>query len=300
MSAQTLSHTGRQERGRVARFRLDVAEWTVLRAALLSRVRAGSTPAGFEPEAFGLDPERPLTADQRARAWAGLQLRGLATHVPAEDDVTALTPSCVLGMLMLLEAEVRVDVSSWADDVVVNQAVAWSSGRTAAVARRRRQLRVADGAALLEPEPVVEVSLSAAGGLLTEVMRALPGPPAAVALEDRSPVRIGWPESAAIAQALRSGREDVAAHLSGLPASALSLLGAASAPLTGGASVSAVRRQGGGTLAFSGVWLWTDTDVVELVDASPHAVTLRRTNLGRVRHELLTALTGLLHAEEVL
>lgn len=298
MSAQTVQQ-GRQARSRVAHFRLDVAEWTVLRRALLSRVPGAVTPAGFTPEAFGLDPDEPLTPDERARAWASLQLRGLATHTPLRDDVTGLTPSCVLGMLMLLESDVRVDVSSWSGDVVVNEAVAWSAGRTAALARRRRRVRTPGGETLLEQEPVVEISLSAAGGLLSQVMRALPhhvgGPPA-----DRSPVRVGWPESAAIAEALRLGRADVALHLSSLPASALSVLDAVSTDLTGGACVSAARRHDDGALAFHGVWLWTETDVVDLVDATTHGVTLRRTDLMRVRNGLLTALTGLLHAEEVL
>jgi len=301
MVAQTVEYDRRQGRGRVTHVRLDIAEWMVLRTALLSRVPGGSTPAGFNPEDFGLDPVQPLTPAERARAWASLRLRGLATHIPAEDDVTALTPACVLGMLMLVEAEVRVDVSSWSGGVVVNQAIAWSSGRTAALARRRRQVRVADGETLLEQEPVVDISLSAAGGLLAEIMRALPGPPGAPpAGADRSPVRIGWPESAAIAQALRSGRADVATHLSGLAPGALAVLGSAAAGIAGGASVSAVRRPSSATLGFHGVWLWTEADVVELVDATSHAVTLRRTDLDRVRQELLTALTGLLHAEEVL
>lgn len=298
MSAQTIQQ-GRQGRSRVAHFRLDVAEWTVLRRALLSRVPGAVTPAGFAPESFGLDPEDPLTPDERARAWASLRLRGLATHTPDRDDVTGLTPSCVLGMLMLLESDVRVDISSWSGDVVVNEAVAWSGGRTAALARRRRRVLTPGGEVALEQEPVVDVSLSAAGGLLTQVMRALPshagGTPA-----DRSPVRVGWPESAAIAQALRLGRDDVALHLSGLPASALSVLGAVASELTGGACVSAARRREDGALAFHGVWLWTESDVVELVDATTHGVTLRRTDLLRVRNGLLTALTGLLHAEEVL
>lgn len=302
MSVQAISHPTRGRRSRVARFRLDVAEWTVLRAALLSRVPDASTPAGFCPAAFGLDPERPLTADQRVRAWQGLQLRGLATHVPAVDDVTALAPACVLGMLMLLDSQVRVDVSSWSEDVVVNQTVAWSDGRTAALARRRRHVWTDDGDRLLEQEPVVDVSLTAAGALLTEVMRALPaGSSRSAPPLDRSPVRVGWTESAAIAQALRSGREDVATHLSGLPPTALSVLGAVSTSLSGGACVSARRHpDDGDALAFHGVWLWTDQDVVELVDASAGAVTLRRTDLTRVRHNLLGALTGLLHAEEAL
>ena len=300
MSAQTVLRARRQAHSKVARFRLDVAEWTVLRSALLSRAPASGTPAGFEPESFGLDPDRPLTDEQRARAWAGLQLRGLASHVPAEDTATALTPPCVLGMLQLLESEVRVDVATWSGDVVVNQAVAWSAGRTAAVSRRRRQSGVTGGAAVLEQEPVVEVSLSAAGGLLNEVVRALPGPTASFGPEHRSPVRVGWPESAAIAQAMRSGRQDVAAHLAGLPTSALSVLGSLAGDVTGGASVSAVRLRGAEALAFRGVWMWTEADVVELVDASSRAVTLRRTDLGQVRQELLSALTGLLHAEEVL
>jgi len=301
MSTQTIQQTGRRRRGRVAHFRLDLAEWTVLRSALLTHAPdAATAPVGFAPEAFGLDPERPLSDPQRKRAWAALQLRGLATHVPDADDITALTPSCVLGMLMLLEPEVRVDVSSWSGDTVVNQAIAWSAGRTAAVARRRRQVRTADGETVFEQEPVVDVFLSAAGGLLGEIMRALPGRADPTPAEDRSPVRVGWPESAAIAQALRSGREDVATHLSGLPPSALGVLGSVSTSLAGGACVSAVRRHGAGSLAYHGVWLWTDSDVVELVDASSHAVTLRRTDLGRVRSGLLGALTGLLHAEEVL
>lgn len=299
MSAQTVQQA-RQGRSRVAHLRLDVAEWTVLQRALLSHVPDAQAPAGFGPEAFGLDPDQPLTPDERVRAWASLQLRGLATHVPDEDDVTGLTPPCVLGMLMLLDPDLRVDVSSWSGDVVVNQAVGWSEGRTAALARRRRLTRTATGEPALEQEPVVEVALSAAGGLLAEVMRALPAHVSGGAPTDRSPVRVGWPESAAIAQALRSGRADVAAHLSGLPASALAVLGAISTSLTGGACVSAARRHDDATLAFHGVWLWTDADVVELVDASAHGVTLRRTDLLRVRNALLTALTGLLHAEEVL
>jgi len=300
MSAQTIERSGRQRRGRVAHFRLDVAEWAVLLGAVLRRAPHAVAPSGFGPDAFGLDPEHPLTEGERQRAWAALHLRGLATHVPADDDVAALTPSCLLGLLMLLEADVRVDVSSWSHDVIVNQAVAWSAGRTASVARRRRQTLADDGTAVLEQEPVVDVSLSAAGGLLTEVIRALPGRSGTGPVLDRSPVRVGWPESAAIAQALRSGREDVATHLSGLPASALSVLGAVSSALVGGACVSAVRRHEVGPLGFHGVWLWTESDVVELVDATSHAVTLRRTDLARVRTRLLTALTGLLHAEEVL
>lgn len=298
MSTQTIER--RQGRRRVAHFRLDVAEWTVLRAALLPRAHGSTGPAGFTPESFGLDPEQPLTPVERERAWSGLLLRGLATHVPAEDDIAALTPSCILGMLMLLEADVRVDVSAWSGDVVVNQTVAWSDGRTAALARRRRQVGTASGGSVLEQEPVVDLSLSAAGGLLTEAMRALPGQVTATAPKDRSPVRIGWPQSAAIAEALRSGREEVATHLSGLPASALAVLGSVATSLVGGACVSAMRRNDDGALGFHGVWLWTEADVVELVDATCHAVTLRRTDLEHVREGLLTALTGLLHAEEVL
>lgn len=299
MSTQT-APPGLDRRARVAHFRLDVAEWTVLHRALRSRVPDAVTPAGFGPESFGLDPAHPLTQDERERAWTNLQLRGLATHVPDDDDVTALTPSCVLGMRTLVESDVRVDVSSWSEGVVVNQAVGWSSGRTAALARRRRQGSTEDGAAALEQEPVVELSLSAASGLLGLIMRALPGPVGTGSSTDRSPVRVGWPQSAAIAQALRSGREDVATHLSGLPASALSVLGSISTALSGGACVSAVRPHDGGASAFHGVWLWTDADVVELVDATANGVTLRRTDLLRVRNGLLTALTGLLHAEEVL
>lgn len=300
MSAQTMEHRGRAGRGPVAQFRLDVAEWTVLRAAILSRSPDASVPAGFDPEAFGLDPERPLTDPERRRAWAGLQLRGLATHVPEEDDLTALTPGCLLGMLGLLESEVRVDVSSWSGSTVVNQAVIWAGGRTTSLARRRRQVRDADGSAVLEQEPVVDVSLSAAGGLLNEIMRALPGKVRTESVADRSPVRVGWPESAAIAQSLRSSRQDVATHLSGLPESALGVLGSVSTALTGGACVTALRHHNADDFAYHGVWLWTDSDVVELVDASAHAVTLRRTGLVDVRTGLLTALTGLLHAEEVL
>jgi len=300
MSAQTMERSGRQRRGRVAHFRLDLAEWAVLLTAVLRRAPQAAAPTGFAAGSLGLDPERPLTTAERERAWAALRLRGLATRIPDDDDVSALTPSCLLGLLMLLEADVRVNVSSWSGDMIVNQAVAWSAGRTASVARRRRQSLGTDGAPVLEQEPVVDVSLSAAGGLLTEVMRALPGKTAPEPVTDRSPVRVGWPESAAIAHALRSGREDVATHLSGLPPSALSVLGAVSSPLVGGACVTAVRRHDERALGFHGVWLWTENDVVELVDATSHAVTLRRTDLVQVRTRLLTALTGLLHAEEVL
>src|SRR5699024_626434 len=107
-----------------------------------------------------------------------------------------------------------------------------------------------------------------------EILRALPGPPAAAPADaDRSPVRIGWPESAAIAHALRSGREDVATHLSGLPPTALAVLGSVAAGIAGGASVSAARRHCSAAFGFHGVWLWTEADVVELVDATSHAVT---------------------------
>lgn len=300
MSTQTIQRSGRPRPSRVAHFRLDVAEWLVLRSAILSRAPGAATPAGFTPEAFGLDPERPLTAAESERAWTALVHRGLATHVPDTDDVTALTPGCILGMRMLIEPDARVDVSSWAGELVVNQTVAWSAGRTASVARRRRR-RTSEGEPVLEQEPVIEVSLSSAGGLLSDVMRALPPHAGPSASTDRSPVRVGWPESAAIAQALRSGRADVAAHLSGLPSSALSVLGAVATTLTGGACISAQRRyDDDAALGFHGVWLWTEEDVVELVDASSAGVTLRRTDLTRVRTSLLSAVTGLLHAEEVL
>ncbi len=260
----------------------------------------GTTPSDFCPASFGLDPACPLDPVERARAWASLQLRGLATHTPEQDDVAALTPSCVLGMLMLLEPEVRVDVSSWSGDTVVNQSVAWSSGRTASLTRRRRRLRTADGGLVTEQEPVVEISLSVAGGLLPEIMRALPGEVGADS-GDRSPVRVGWPQSAAVAEALRSGRADVATHLSDLPSCALAVLGSGSTTLTGGACITALRRHDDSAhLGYRGVWLWTETDVVELVDATAHGVTLRRTDVARVRSALLTALTGMLHAEEVL
>src|SRR5699024_7723462 len=148
----------------------------------------------FDPESFGLDPERPLTDPERQRAWAGLKIRGLATHVPPEDDLTALTPGCLLGLLALLNSEVQVDLSSWSGSTVVNQAVAWSGGRTTSLARRRQQVRGEDGTAVLEQETEVEVSLSAAGGLLSEIMRVLPGRFTAEEVTDRSPVRVGWPQ----------------------------------------------------------------------------------------------------------
>lgn len=115
---------------------------------------------------------------------------------------------------------------------------------------------------------------------------------------DSSPVEIGWPESAAVAHSLRAGRDDVAAHLAALPPRALGLLGALASGITGGACISGRRRRGAALLGFRGVWLWTGSDLVELVSVTEETVTLRRTDAAGLRTRLLTALTSLAHATE--
>lgn len=140
----------------------------------------------------------------------------------------------------------------------------------------------------------MELAVSGGGGLVDEVLRALPpGPPAPT---EGEAVEVGWQESVAVAHALRTGRADVAAHLSGLPAAALELLGAVSTRLTGGASITgATRHESATTLGFHNVWLWTEADLVELVGATSQHVTLRRSTPARLRTRLLAAVTGLLH-----
>lgn len=289
--------------GRAARFGLDLAEWLVLRSALLRHAPDAATPAGFDPGDFGLAATAPLTDGERRAAWQRLHRRGLATEVPATDDPAALVPAALPGLALLLEAQVRVDVQGWSGDRAVTQAVAWDGSRTAALARRRRTARpapasaaaAADGGPAAEQEPVVELSLSSAGPV-PEVLRALPAGDPAAGPVDPTPVTISWPESAAVVGALRADRADVAAHLAGLSPHALGLLGAVSGTITGGASVSGRRRRGGDVLGFRRVWLWTAGDVVELVTATEETVTLRRTEAARLRTDLLTALTGLAHA----
>lgn len=327
--------TGPRARPRAAaRHRLDVAEWLVLRAALLAAVPEAATPPDFDPSAFGLDPDRPLSPVERDRAWAALGARGLAADGGTQ-DLAGLTPGFAAALLGLVRARVHVDVVSWSGRVGIHQSTAWTRGGTVALARRRRSTTpmdrpsgssthrnsgrpmiqkgdpsgadVADAGADVadagvdgadapgrtEQEPVVELSVAGEGGLLPEVWRAIPRHDVPGSGGLATPVRIGWHESAAVAHAMRNGREDVAAHLSGLPPEALALLGSVSTTLLGGAHVTL--GQVGGDPRVHGAWLWTETDVVELLGATQDAVVLRRTSNDRLRSELLSTLTGLLH-----
>lgn len=291
----TIHRGTRPGAARAARFDLDVAEWLALRSALLRHAPDRATPAAFDPADFGLDPDAPLDDDERHRAWTALHRRGLATAVPPVDDPAALTPAVLSGLALLLAAEVRVDLQGWSGSRAVTQAVAWSGARTAALARRRcRTTLTQDGreVPVARQEPVVELSLSS-GGPVPELLRALPQ--TAAGPVDPAPVQLGWHESAAVAGALRAGREEVAAHLAGLTPDALAVLGIASAP-TGGATLSARRGLGEDVLGFRRVWLWAGDAAVELVTATAETVVLRRTDASLLRRDLLTALTGLVHA----
>ena len=285
----TTHRSTRPGAGRVARFRLDVGEWLVLREALCAEVPGATTPASFDPVAFGLPATGALSADEQRRSAEMLQQRTLA--LPAGQGVR-LHPAALLGLLLLLEPQVRIDVSSWSGSTALTQAVAWGAGRTTSLARRCR-VTSAHGADVAEQEGAVDLTLSGGGGLIDEVMRGLPpSPPAAVPGET---VEVGWRESAAVVHALRTGRADVAAHLSGLPDQALEMLGAVSG-LTGGASITgATGHPRVGALGFHGVWLWTETDLIELVGTTSRTVTLRRSTAARLRRSLLAAVTGLLH-----
>jgi len=283
----TTHRSARPGLGRVARFRLDVGEWLVLREALCAEAPGRTTPASFDPVAFGLPATGALGADERHRAVDMLYQRKLVLGTEVR-----LHPAVLLGLRLLLEPQVRIEVSSWSGSTALTQAVAWGAGRTTALARRCRATS-AHGADVAEQEGAVELTLCGGGGLIDEVMRALPpSPPAAVPGEA---VEVGWRESAAVVHALRTGRADVAAHLSGLPDRALELLGAASR-LTGGASIiGATGHPRVGTLGVHGVWLWTENDLIELVGATSDSVTLRRSTAARLRRSLLAAVTGLLH-----
>lgn len=278
--------------GRVARFRLDVGEWLLLREVLCAEVAGASTPAAFDPVALGLPATDALSADERRRAAGALHRRGLVL-APEPDGTIRVHPAALLGLLQLVEPQVRIDVSSWSGSTSLTQALAWGAGRTTSLARRCRATS-AHGADVAEQEGVVELAVSGGGGLVDEVLRALPpGPPAPT---EGEAVEVGWQESVAVAHALRTGRADVAAHLSGLPAAALELLGAVSTRLTGGASITgATRHESATTLGFHNVWLWTEADLVELVGATSQHVTLRRSTPARLRTRLLAAVTGLLH-----
>lgn len=285
MSAQTIRRT----QTRIARFDLGAVEWLVLRAALLARA-GGTTPRGFASADLG--HTRPLSRDERARAWESLCERGLATHVPAVDQQEAIAPRYLPALCVLTHPDVRLDAGSWHGDVVVDRAVSWTASRTASLTRRR----AIDSTAGLDPEGTVELALSWDAVLLGEVMRALParnGPATAVL---PSPVRVDGPGSAEMAHALSAEPPEVAAHLSFLPPYALAAV--AASPLVGGASVSGSR--GPGTGGFHGVWLWTDSQIVELADTCAGGVVLRPTDVTRVRTGVVSALTELLSSSEAL
>lgn len=292
--ADTEIRTGpRPQRGAAARIRLDVAEWLVLRAALLEAVPHAALPPDFDPPAFGLDASRPLTATEQDRAWAALAARGVTRD--GARGLAGLVPGFAAGLLGLVESELHIDVVSWSAETGIHQAIAWARGRAVTLARRRRTATRDDGRRTTEQEPVVEISLRGERGLIEEVGRALPRHDVASSAGPATPVRIGWSESAAVAQAMRSGRQDVAAHLSGLPVEALALLGSVSTQLRAGAHVTLGRA--GEPARVHGAWLWTDTDVVELLGATEDAVVLRRTTNEHLRSGLLSTLTGLLHAQ---
>lgn len=293
MSTQTIRRPARQ--AGITRFRLGVEEWLALRAAVLAQAD-GTTPTGFAPEDLGRD--HCLSRAERHRAWESLCSRDLAVHVPDDDDLTAVAPEYVPGLRTLMQPEVCLDAGSWSGDVVLDRAVAWTGGRSASLMRRRHLVPTGG----LEQEDAVELSLSPEAVLLGDIMRALPthdGPATAV-LPD--PVRVDWPESAGISQALRADRPDVAAHLSSLPPCALDGVAPAGKELVGGASVSGSRRgDADGAHSFHGVWLWTcSDDIIELSDATAHGVLLRPTDVARVRTGVVSALTALLQAPEAL
>lgn len=299
MSTTAVRSGTRPGRGSAVRLRLDVAEWLALRESLHEAVPGARTPAEFDPEALGLPPDASLSAAEHDRAWASLTARGLTRG--SLRDLTGLVPGFAAGLLELLQPQLWVDVRGWSGGSSIQQSIAWSRGRTISLARRgcatqQRTVAGAHGAAL-DPEPAVELAISIDGSLIDEIWRALPDHYPAGRIGAAHPVRIGWHESAAVAQAMRTGRHDVARHLSGLPPEALALLGAASTTLIAGTSIT-VRREP--TPRVRGVWLWTESDIIELLDATEKTVALRRSSTGRLRRDLLGTITELLRSEEVL
>jgi hypothetical protein len=304
MSVLNVQPLVRARRSTAVRFGLDVAEWCVLLHALLDAVPSAALSPDFTPEALGLDPRRPLSEAARRRAWSSLCDRGLARYVPNSDDLDAVIPPLAAGLFTLAEAGVRLDVRSWSGSTCLTRSLAWCDGHTVALARRRRRLAlVRDTAGTGDGAGTIEMSFATDGALVGELLEALPH-----AAAERTPpchptVTFAWESAGAVAAALDASR-DVVPYLLRLPAEPLADLGAVAVGETGGAQVVAHLRaadgEPGAGPAFQGAWLWTGRDVVELAGATCEDVTLRRATVREVRTRVLSAVTDLLHADEVL
>src|SRR5699024_1940672 len=130
----TTHRSTRPGAGRVARFRLDVAEWLVLREVLRDEA-PGATPTAFDPPAFGLPAGGGLSTRERRWAVDALNRRHLVL-APERNGAVRIHPGALPGLLLLLQPQVRLDVSSWSGPTAITQAVAWGAGYTAALARR--------------------------------------------------------------------------------------------------------------------------------------------------------------------
>jgi hypothetical protein len=307
MTAQTVRPLVRQRKARSTRFRLDVGEWLVLRGAVLDAVVDAPMSADFAPAAFGLDESAPMTEAERRRSWQMLAQRGLARYVPSTDDLDAVVQPFAASLMTLALADVRVDLRSWSGAVGTTHSTTWRDGHTVALSRRRRLASPAgDGELRYEQESTVEISLASDGSLVEEILQALPVYDAPGTNGVGAPVTTGWTMSHTVAEAMRRGRQEVVPHLFALDASALRKLRTAATALTGGVQILAYRSQGGrpgagaDQLAFEGAWVWTPSDIIELLSATSDEVTLQRTTVCTVRTRLLVALTGLLHADEFL
>lgn len=280
---------------RAARVALDAAEWLAVAAALSADAPQAALPEDFLAPAFGLDGLRP--GEVRA-GYELLRARGLVTRRAPAPGLVALEPAFAAALGPLLAPRLRIEVNSWWQGTAINQSVSWHAPDLVALSRRRATTGSpgSAGAGGLVQEPAVHLEIAADTSPLQPVMTALP--PQHTTGATGEPVTLDTRTYAALAQAVREGRLDVAEHAAGLAGEPLASLGALSHGVPGGAYIRVYGPGGAATVRhYSSMWLWTSREVLEVRDAGERTTTVQPTSGAGLHATLLGVLTSLLTQE---
>lgn len=225
--------------------------------------------------------------------------RGLVTGRAPAPALVTLEPTFAAALHPLLAPQLRIEVNSWWHGTAISQSVSWHARDLVALSRRRRTVAgspISAEVAGLAQEPAVHLEIATDASPLQPVMTALP--PQHTTGPTGAPVTLATPTYAALAQAVREGRLDVAEHAAGLTGEPLASLGALAHGVPGGAYIRGYGPgEAGGVRRYSSMWLWTAREVLEVRDAGERTTTVQPTSGAGLHATLLAVLTSLLSRE---